>query len=277
MISIYGFGMGGLLIGIGLLTSYLAPRVGPNPIFGVRVGYSFANREVWDKTNRFGGALIALIGIAIGGLSAFFALLNVPAATSMAWITGAMIVALLAATGWMFVYARRLAQRSAIAREVTPVTFRWAFVAPVLATFALLVAVMVLAYPQLPAEHLATHFDLRNQPDGWSSRVGFILGFGGLAALYTLIDIGAVVLALREPLVAFGRWGSHWRLEPDRGLLYSGIAFSLVNLILIAVFADIFWFNTRGLHLFPLSALLWIGVALVALLVALFFLLGRRS
>ncbi len=276
MTSIYGFGLGVLLFLAGLVTFYLAPRVGPNPIFGVRVGYSFASREVWDKSNRFGGALIALIGVAVGGLSAFFAVLNVPASTSMIWITTITVVALLAGTGWMFVYARRLAQGSAIAHQVAPVKFRWVFVAPVLATFALLVALMILAYPQLPAEHLATHFDLSNQPDGWSSRSGFILGFGGLAALYLLIDIAAVLLATREPLIALGRWGSHWLLEPERGLLYAGFAFSLVNLILVALFADIFWFNTRGLHLFPLSALFGIGVALIAVMAALFFLLSRR-
>jgi uncharacterized membrane protein len=273
----YGLGLGALLFAIGVITYFLAPRVGPNPIFGVRVGYSFANRQVWDKTNRFGGALFALIGLAIAALAALLAVLNIPVGNSMAWITGVTIASLLAATGWMFVYARRLAQASEAARDVAPVKFRWAYVAPVLITFGVLMVSMAVAYPQLPSDRLATHFDLSNRPDGWSTRDGFVLGYAGLAALYVLIDMAVVMLATREPLIAFGRWGSKWRLDPERGLVYSGTAFSLVNLILIGVFADIYWFNTRGLHLFPLSALLWMIVVLVAVLIGLFFLLGRRE
>jgi uncharacterized membrane protein len=187
-----------------------------------------------------------------------------------------MVVTLLAATGWMFVYARRLALRSEIAREVAPVRFRWTYVAPVLATFGLLVGLMVLTYPQLPADRLATHFDFNYQPDGWSTRDGFMLSFAGLAPLFVLIDLIVVAVATREPLIAFGRWGSRWVLDPARGLAYTGIAFSLVNLILVAVYLDIVSFNTRGVHLFALSALLWGVVLLVGALVALFFLLAKR-
>jgi uncharacterized membrane protein len=272
----FGFGLGALLFVVGIITYVLAPRIGPNPIFGVRVGYSYATREVWDKTNRFGGALIALIGVGIAALSAFLDLLGVSAGSGTKWITGAMILTLLGAAGWMFVYARRLALGSSIAREVAPVKFRWAYAAPVLASFALLVALIVLTYPQLPADRVATHFDINNQPDGWSTRDGFVLGFAGLAALFVLMDLGAVIIATREPLVAFGRWGSHWVLDPARGLVYIGMAFSLVNLILIAVFLDIVSFNARGVHLFPLALILWIGILLVAVLIGLFFRLARR-
>jgi uncharacterized membrane protein len=273
----FGFGIGALLIVAGVITYYLAPRVGPNPIFGVRVGYSYASREVWDKTNRVGGALFVLVGIGTAMLGLLLTLLNVAPEQGMFVLTTAMIVVLLAATAWMFFYARNLARGTAIAREVKPVRFRWAYLAPTLVTFALLVALVAYLYPLLPAERVATHFNIAEQPDGWMSRDGFVISFLGLAALFVLLDSIAVLVATREPLIALGRWGSRWRLDPERGLIYAGLAFALANLIFVVVLLDVGWFNTRGAHLFSLSLLLWMLAPLIAILIGLFFLLARRE
>ena len=67
------------------------------------------------------------------------------------------------------------------------------------------------------------------------------------------------------------------RIDPERGLIYAGIAFAVTNLIFIAALWDIAWFNTRGAHAFPLSAFFWILIPLIALLVGLFFVLARRE
>lgn len=273
----FGLGIGVLLVIAGLATYFLAPRVGPNPIFGVRVGYSYANREVWDKSNRFGGALLAFVGVGTALLGVLLHLLGVAPREGMGILTVAMIVALLAVTAWTFVYARALAQGATITREMTPVRFRWAYLAPVLVTFALLVALAVYLYPQLPADRVATHFNIAEQADGWQTRDEFILLFLGMAALFVVLDAVAVLVATREPLIAFGRWGSSWRIDPERGLIYTGIALALANLIFIAVLWDIGWFNTRGAHAFPLSLFFWIILPLIAILVGLFFVLGRRE
>jgi uncharacterized membrane protein len=273
----FGLGMGALLFVAGVATYFLAPRVGPNPFFGVRVGYSYASREVWDKTNRAGGALLALVGIGTAVLGVMLQLLNVAPREGIGVLTGVMLVAVLGATAWMFVYARGLARTTPIAREITPVKFRWAYLAPVLATFALLVALAVYSYPQLPAERVAIHFNFAEQADGWQSRDEFILQFLGMAALFVVLDLVAVLVATREPLIAFGRWGAHWRIDPERGLIYTGLALALMNLIFIAVLWDIVWFNTRGAHAFPLSWLFWIIFPLIAILILLFFVLARRE
>ncbi|MSP14811.1 MAG: SdpI family protein [Chloroflexi bacterium] len=66
MFTIYfGLGIGVLLVLAGAATYYFAPRVGPNPFFGVRIGYAYASREVWNKSNRFGGLALAVAGVAI--------------------------------------------------------------------------------------------------------------------------------------------------------------------------------------------------------------------
>lgn len=269
--------IGGILVAAGIATYALAPRIGPNPIFGVRVGYSYASREVWDKTNRFGGILLALVGIGIAVLGVLLQNFRVPPREGLGVLTVVMLLALFGVTIWMFLYARQLARGTPIVREIKPVEFRWWYLAPVLVTFALLVALAVFWYPQLPAERLAVHFNLAGQPDGWQTRDEFLLQFVGLAALLVVLNVIVVIVATREPLIAFGRWGSRWRLEPARGLWYTGLALTLANGILIAVLWDIVWFNTRGVHAFPLSLLFWIIFPLIALIVGLFFALARRE
>lgn len=272
-----GLGMGGLLFAIGVITYVFAPKVGPNPIFGVRVGYSYANREVWDKTNRFGGTLIALVGLVVALLAPILQWLNLSAADGIRVLTALMLAAILGSVVWLFIYARDLAQGTIIAREMAPVHFRWAFLAPVLVTMGLLVAVALYFYPVLPVDRMATHFNLDNRPDGWSTRDGFLMGFFGMAGLFVLLNAAVVFIATREPIIALGRWGSTWRLDPERGLIYTGLSLGLANLVLVAALWDIAWFNTRGVHAFPLSLFLWLLVPIIAMFVGLFFLLGRRE
>lgn len=272
-----GLGMGGLLLAIGVITYVFAPKVGPNPIFGVRVGYSYANREVWDKTNRFGGTLIALVGLVVALLAPILQWLNLSAADGIRVLTALMLAAILGSVVWLFIYARDLAQGTIIAREMAPVHFRWAFLAPVLVTMGLLVAVALYFYPVLPVDRMATHFNFDNRPDGWSTRDGFLMGFFGMAGLFVLLNAAVVFIATREPIIALGRWGSTWRLDPERGLIYTGLSLGLANLVLVAALWDIAWFNTRGVHAFPLSLFLWLLVPIIAMFVGLFFLLGRRE
>lgn len=268
---------GGILVVVGILTYYLAPRVGPNPIFGVRVGYSYASREVWDQSNRFGGILLALVGAGVALLGLVLQTFGVSPREGIVILTATMLVALLGATVWMFFYARHLARGAPIAREIAPVKFRWVYLAPVLVTFALLVALAAYWYPQLPADRMAVHFNWAEQPDGWQARDEFLAQFLGLAALFVILNAIAVIVATREPLIAFGRWGARWRLDPARGLIYTGFALALMNLIFIAVLWDVAWFNTRGVHAFPLSLLFWVIFPLIALLIGMFFWLARRE
>lgn len=269
--------IGAILVAAGIATFYLAPLVGPNPIFGVRIGYAYASREIWDKTNRFGGALMALVGVGTALLGLFLTLLNVAPGDGRVWLIGAMLAALFGALAWIFFYARGLAQGAPIAREIAPVPFQWAYLAPVILTFAVLVGVTLYFAPQLPADHVASHFNFNDQADGWTSRGDFVVSFLGLGLLFLIMNAIAVIVATREPLIAFGRWGAGWRLDPAQGLVYVGIAFGLVNLIFIAVLLNVVWYNTRGGFLYPFSILL-LGIAvLVALLVGMFFALARRE
>jgi uncharacterized membrane protein len=274
---LFGLGIGALLFVAGAATYYLAPRVGPNPIFGVRIGYAYASRETWDKTNRFGGALMALVGVGTGILGLLLTLLNVAPRDGIGILVAAMILALLAGTAWMFAYARSLAQGTPIARQLNPVRFRWVYLAPVLVTCALLVLIAVYIYPTLPADRVASHFNINDQPDGWQTRNDFLLTFLGMSVLFVMLNVLVVFVSTREPLIAFSRWGSTWRLDPERGLIFAGMAFALVNLIFVALLINIWWFTIHGVLAFSFWLVLWMILPLIALIVGLFFLLGRRE
>jgi len=273
----FGLLMGGILLVAGAATYFFAPRVGPNPFFGVRVGYSYASRAVWDKSNRFGGALLAAIGAVLCGLAVLLRMLGMPEAQGMAILTGVMLVTLLGSVVVMFLYARHLAQGTTMAREVTPVRFRWVYLAPVFVTFAMLVALMAYVYPLLPPERMATHFNINDEPDGWMSRASFVASFIGMSALFLGLNVAAVLIATREPMIAFGRWGTRWQIDPARGLVYTGIAMALTNVVLLVALLDVAWFNIRGAHLFPMSLFLGMLIPLIVILVALFFKLARRN
>ncbi len=273
----FGIFLGALLFIIGLLTYWLAPRVGPNPIFGVRIGYAFASREVWDRTNRAGGALIAATGAGVILLAFVLRMLSIADNSAIAINLGAMLVALIAETVWLGFYARRLAQRTVLAQEITPVQFRWAYLAPVLVSSAALIAAGVYFYPFLPPDRVATHFDFNGQPNDWMSRGSLYLFFIGLGLFLVLINALVVLVATHEPLIAFKRWGARWRMGPEHGLVYTGLALGLGDLILAYAFLDIGWFNTRGSHVVPITAFLWIVFLLIPILIALFFVLGQRE
>ncbi|MBI5300950.1 MAG: SdpI family protein [Chloroflexi bacterium] len=273
----FGLMMGAILFIAGAATYVFAPRVGPNPIFGVRVGYSYASRAVWDKSNRFGGALLAAIGVLLLVLALILWGLGIAEQPGVAILTGVMFVTLLGSVVVMFVYARRLALGEPIARAIAPVKFRWAYITPVLVTFLILIALLAYFYPLLPQARMATHFNINEQPNGWMSRASFVEMIVGLGLLMLAINVGVVLLATREPLVAFGRWGAHWQIDPARGLTYMSIAFALTNLIILAATADTIAFNLRGAHLFPLSLFLWMLIPFIAILIALFFVLARRK
>lgn len=273
---LFGLVLGGLLIALGLLTSWLAPRLGPNPIFGFRIGYAYASRETWDRTNRLGGLLIALAGAVTLAAALAQSLLNPPQETGPGLVTTIMFVALAVAVVSATLYARRLALGTPLARTLHPVQFRWRYVAPVLLSFAILLAVAAVAYPQLPAARMASHFNFAEQADGFMPRDTFMLTYLGLALFLVAIDLAAVAISTREPVIAIGRWGG-WRLEPERGLVLTGIVLGLTLLLLTVVLLNVVAYNTRGALLFPFSLVLALIIPFILIVVALFFLFAQRE
>lgn len=276
MTVMVGYLMGVLLVLIGMATYLWAPRVGPNPFFGVRTGYSFANRQVWDQSNRVGGLAMTGIGVLLLVAAAVLQLVGAPLGTSVVVLTTVMVTLLLGMTGALFLYTRRLALGSDVARSLTPVRLDWSLFAPAAGAWALLAAVTLALYPSLP-DVLATHFDGAGEPNGWSSRTSFTLLYLGLGLLMAMIPSVAALIARTEPVIGLSRLGG-WRLEPRQGILVSSWGMALANLFLLVVLLDLVWFNWYAVHLVS-PGLLVLGAIVVLLggVLVLFFRYARRS
>lgn len=276
MTVLLGYLLGVLLVIIGLATYLWAPRVGPNPFFGVRTGYSYANREVWDQSNRVGGLVMTGIGVLLLAVAAGLHLVGAPARTSMAILTGVMLTTLLGMTGWLFFYTRRLAQGTPTARSLTPVRLDWTLFAPALGAYGLLALTTLALYPTLP-EVLVTHFNAAGQPDDWSGRTSFTVLYLGLGLLMVAIPTVVALVARYEPVIGLSRLGG-WRLEPRQGILVTSWSMALALLFLLVVLLDLAWYNWYAVHLIE-PGLLAVGgmVVLLGGVLALFFRYARRG
>lgn len=276
MTVIFGYVMGVLLVIIGLATYLWAPRVGPNPFFGVRTGYSYANRQVWDQSNRVGGLVMTGIGVLLLVVAAVLQLVGAPVGTSMVILTVTLLASITGMMGWLFVYTRRLAQGTETVRSLTPVRLDWSLFAPAWGAWGLLTVAMLAVYPSLP-ETLVTHFNAAGQPDGWSSRTSFTLLYLGMGLLLAVIPTVAGLVARYEPVIGLSRMGG-WRLEPRQGILVTSWSMALALLFLLVVLLDLVWFNWYGVHLVSPGPLT-VGATLVLLggVLALFFRYARRG
>ncbi|HLW55223.1 MAG TPA: DUF1648 domain-containing protein [Candidatus Angelobacter sp.] len=107
-------------------------------------------------------------------------------------------------------------------------------------TGALLLKLFV-SWNRLP-ERVAVHFNIRMEPNGWSSR-------GDLAAIVLLAVLGEAALASWAVL----RWGSAGGL--------GGLILLAVNIVLVSAFWQVISYNAQGTPFQPL----WIYLPLIAL------------
>lgn len=96
-----------LLVGTGVLFWALGRgmrTVRPNPLYGVRIGATFADERVWRDANRRSGDFLAWLGLGLS-VSTLAAWLIVPGMAGLLVVLGAMT----AGTLWMSVDAERYA------------------------------------------------------------------------------------------------------------------------------------------------------------------------
>ncbi|MGB8644625.1 MAG: SdpI family protein [Anaerolineae bacterium] len=277
MSVLMGLGFGAVLLVVGLLTAIFAPQVGPNPFFGFRIGDAFSSREAWDRTNRAGGIAFALVGAATLILALVIAQLNLPRDVGLIALTFFTVVALGGATIWAILYARQFAPPAPPATptgETGTAGFGWPYLLPILLTLALLAASSLYFYPQLPLARMASHFNIHDQPDGWTTRDAFMQTFQGLAVTMLVVNTVLILIAAfsrRKPRVPLG-WP--WNKLPTRGLFYVGIALSLLNSMITIIQLNVLWFNTRGVLLFPFGNMFLFAAPLLLALVLLYWLIA---
>ncbi|MEO0123329.1 MAG: PH domain-containing protein [candidate division WOR-3 bacterium] len=121
--------------------------------------------------------------------------------------------------------------------------------------FMLTLIMIILLYPQLP-DKIATHFDVRGNPDGWSPKISFIY-FGILSQIISLIICAISFFAMRN------------RYHEPMAIYLLIIMVSVVQLIVAYAALDIYWFNVYDSHLLPMGLMFifFTGIFLVFLFI----------
>ncbi len=273
----YGVGTGLLLVLVGWATYKFAPRVGPNPLFGVRTGYSMVNREVWNKSNRAGGIAIALVGTLVTLAGVVVGIFG-PRDSDIALltVTGVLLVSLLMAMVWIVPYSRRLARGVPIT-SARPIRLSVGWVVPAGMLAATLVVFLVATASQLPADKVATHFGMDGMPNDWMSRIAHTVLSVSLTLGMFILDFGIVYLVTHVSIPG----ANEWPIIGESVMRLFAVIMIGIQVLLAVVFLDIYWFNTQGTHPIPLSAVVVVSLAasLVALPVGIVYVVvrGKRS
>lgn len=273
MLLLFGFGMGVLFIVLGLATFYLAPRVGPNPVFGLRTVHTMAHRDVWEDANRLTGLALMGLGVLYGLMTLLLTWLGVSTTAGIPILAVVMLLSLLGSVVGLAGYARRLSARRGIVREIAPVPFRWRYVAPSLLIIGATLVMAGWAYPQLPSL-IATRFDLNGTPRSWSSPEGLLAAALGGQLLLLSIQLFLIALVTKWPWT-FALEEAGWPFDRPQLLETLSGVWALVQGMIALFTADTLWYNVQGAHLFPqalllIAAVLVVPLGILGLIVALF-------
>lgn len=257
---VFGLGAAALLVLAGIATYALAPRVGSNPIFGVRTGYSQVSPEVWARSNRADGCLLIGIGIALVLLTLLLAPLGLDTSPGIPILAGALLVMLAGGAAWLFSYTRALARQQKVEAKVERLPFRWRCVTLPLALCLVSLLVAAYFYPRLEETRIASHFNLRGQPDGWMGRQAFLA-----TMLAIQFAFGGVSLALVRWVSAWLRPGVPGQVSPSASQWLLGNLLAIGQLVVLYAMADTFWYNLHQAHLLPVWLFIIVAVILATL------------
>lgn len=263
MLLLFGLGMGTLFVVLGWATFYLAPKVGPNPVFGLRTVHTMSHREVWEAANRLTGLVLMGLGVLYVLLTLLLRGLAVSATAGVLILAGTMLVLLLGSVVGLAGYARRLSEGRGIRRETSPVPFRWRYVAPSLLIIGATFALAAWAYPQLPSL-IATRFDLDGTPRSWSSPERLMTTVLGAQWLLFAVQLFLVALVTRWPW-ALALEEAGWPFDRPQLLETLSGVWVLAQGVIALFTADAIWYNVRGTHLFPQALLLIVAILVVPL------------
>lgn len=271
-----GIAIGVVFAAAGWAFYVYAPKVGPNPIFGVRTWYSMVSVEVWDQSNRTGGIVFALIGglIVLSTLIAW-PWINPNSDAGILTVVGITLAITAVGITWLVFYTRRLSKGVPIVGAgVLRVSPLWLVPATIL-TIAL-AGFLVATNASLPAESVATHFDANGVANDWMGRSGhFWLSIGTAVGVFAFL--AALFLILTHVAIPGVKT---WPIAGEPVMHFLAGMLMVVEAIMGMVYFDIFWFNTREEHaLSPgMFVSLVLGVALVGTAVGITYIIvyGRR-
>ncbi len=254
--------MGLLLAVAGWATYVFAPKVGPNPLFGVRTGYNMVNREVWNRSNRVGGLLIAAVGVVVALAGVVAGLWQpVSADVQVLVISGVMMALLIGGTVWLFLYTRRLA-RGVPVKAARPIRVSPALLLPAAVVAAATVAFVLATASQLPSQKVATHFGMDGSPNDWMTAAGYTWFVVVMDMVLLAVPAGILLGLRRIPMPG----ADEWPITGEAVLEAVAMIFAWAQLLIGFIALDTYWFNVRGSHVMPLGLTVAVVMATAALL-----------
>ncbi len=229
----------GIYIILAALQTFVAPKIRPNPYFGLKIGYTFSSREVWEKSNRRVGLLMLLHSFI---LIPFCFLNN----SYFLYYILAFIAPLVAISIYGIIYSSHLLEEvkgEKISTEpIKPleVSFVWKHLGLLL--FLVLLFLMAITYNFLP-QTIAVHFNSAGEPNGWSSKFTFVIGYAGFGLVYLAILYLIVYAGKKYPMLVHS---GKMKIGRDTVFKSALLAMNLVMLILIITYIAILLYNTSS-------------------------------
>ncbi|MDY6866264.1 MAG: SdpI family protein, partial [Halobacteriota archaeon] len=156
---IIGFVFGFEIISIGIFYHYKISKMGPNPWFGLKSGYTLIDDESWYKTNRYIGKILIIGGISLMVISSitYAVSLDVQKVLGVSLVVIGVLFILLAVFSHMksIHIAEELNSREEIEKplkRLEPIKVHFIWIAIPVIEFLLLISVSLLYYERLPQE-----------------------------------------------------------------------------------------------------------------------------
>ena len=228
-----------LYLVIALLQYGVSPKVGPNPYFGFRIGYTFANEKVWKKANKFVGklmlfhAIILLPLCLIPDFLIYFIIL---------WVVPMIILIPIGIR-----YAADLLEKEgakeerASLRRIEPVSVGILWKISPLVIYAFLLVYMIFTYSSLP-NVMATHFDSQGYPNGWSAKGDFFVWYNVLSIIFVATAYLFVYLGKSYPIYVHP---GKMRFPKDTYLKLILLSMDSALVLMLLVYAVIYLYATQ--------------------------------
>ncbi len=176
----------------------VAPKLGPNPYFGLKIGYTLSSKEVWVKANKKVGYLMILHGIVLIPFS-------VIAGDNVLLFLLPFLVPLIAISIYGIWYSARLLETieksgpySTVPIKPIKLSLPWK-ISPLLLVLITVVFICV-TYPSLP-NVVAVHFDSSGNPNGWSSRETLIQLYFVYLATFAAVAYLLIYAGEKHPIL----------------------------------------------------------------------------
>ena len=207
----FGLFAGILFIVFGLILSIVAPLIGPNVFIGFRIGYTYADKRVWNKVNIIVGLLMMLVGFFFL-LSSYFFELTTETYTVLI-VSGSAIIFVFG-----YWYARELAEKylsfepieGEIIGPLKPFQLMALEKLIFICSYAVYNVFLLLIY--LSGSPVPLNFSFSGEPSNFVSAKEVAFIFGVLGVIWFIIGLIFIVLGLKKPIILHAgllskRWG----------------------------------------------------------------------